>query len=846
MGFEWQTETEEEALWEKRDEARTAPRRWPWFLLLPLLLLASAGFLLWQAQERVGEAEASVREAVLSSHALGRRAVAEQDEELFFAVLSGREPDWSYVQRQLFESGRVFEGAGLALGMTPLPGEPVVVAIEIGPELREATLVAAHDYAVAAAGGVTETITLEQRYLYRRGARRWLLSPRENEFWGDQKLIEEGRIRLASPARDSVFADRLAAVLDRRLDALCARVTVRCRPSGVLRIELSSSPDSLLPLPPDDRYRSGRPLVLPAPSLVGTLPSRGGASGDVAAYEALLAAYVEPALTQALVEMTGYDCCVGLIFFEALVERLSLEPSGAELRSTPLVEKAVSFAGEPISLPGFSRLWTRTALKTEGGRAVPAHLERAQAALFVDFLEEEYGLDQMVLLQRLVGAGNFFAWLAALGIYDAGATTTPGAVVETAWYHFLFEQANRLQAGSAPAPPEQVVQLLCRNEADWGLYTYDPLSSKWTRRTEVPGPAPAMLSLPDDGGVVIFELLPGRRADHLQPRLLYGAQWSRLDSTLQPLYLPSPDPQAATLTIWNAEEAGSSRGSPGLLEPAACAAQGECDTTPLPAIPFWSPDGERALLWAPGQRQVQFAPREALLGPGQAPALSVAGYGTWPFWYDEETIGLIQNGEAVVMRRLEDEAFRSLVNIEMLAQAADRRLPVAPAAAIHWVQPVPRSSAAPVDAAETLLFVVAVSWPAQTWPEHELLLVRAGGDGALLDITPLLIVPAWSVQMPHAILSPSGRWLALNVAPDVGADVRFVIYDLVAGIVRADEELPAFPTFHSYDWTADGRWLARSGGDRLELIAPRADGELYRRFVTVDGLHCGSVAWTDK
>ncbi|MDX1664099.1 MAG: hypothetical protein R3272_09910 [Candidatus Promineifilaceae bacterium] len=842
MSFDWRTEIEEGDQWDvPADRASSTRRRWPWLLLLFVALIATVGLIWRQAQERVADAEATVREGVLSSHALGRRAVAEQDSELFLTVLSGREADWSNTQRQLFRAGYVYEGAARRLRLIPLPGEPAVVDIAIGPELREATLVTRHNYAVSTAAGLTETVTLQQHYLYRRGTHRWLLSPPDDAFWGEQMAIEEGHIRVSFPARDATFAARLALVLDRRVDALCVRFEPDCRRGELLEIELSPVSDSLEPLPPDYPYRPGTPLVLPAPSLVGLPPSAEGASGDVDVNTTFLMAYVEPALTRALVEITGYDCCVGLIFFDALANRLAAEGRGG----APAVDRAVAFAGEPVSLRRFSRLWTLSALKSEGERGVPTASERAQAALFTIFLEEQYGVESSVLLQRLVGSGNFFAWLAALGIYDAAATTTPGAVVETAWHHFLFERANTAQEAAAPAPPEQLVHLLCRREADWHLYTYDPLSDEWVRHFPVPGPTPVLVPLPEDDGLVIFELLPSPRSSVLLPRLLYHGQSSRLEPTMQPLYLPPSDPQGATLAVWHAEEVGSNRGSPALVEPAQCAAEGDCATLPLPAIPFWSPDGSRALLWELGGREIQLTSRTALLAAETGSAPTVVGYGTWPFWADLNTIGLVQNGQEVVMRRLEEESFRRLVTLEMLAQVSDRQLPVTPAAAIHWVQPVYPSPAIRGDTAP-LLFVVGVAWPMSRWTRHELLLVHADQSGQILKISPLFDVPAWSVQMPHTILSPDGRWLALNVALESGGDVRFVVYDLVADRVEYDEELPAFQAFHSYDWSGGGEWLARSGGDRLELIAPTEGGGLYRRFIPAAELSCGSVAWIER
>ena len=111
MSFEWQTE--EDSRWDEDvappEPPKRARRRWPWWLLLGVLLVGTAVFLVYrQLNQRVETATENVEADLLASYAVLQRAAQNRDEILFGSLISGRDDEWSQAQRDLLNAGLLF------------------------------------------------------------------------------------------------------------------------------------------------------------------------------------------------------------------------------------------------------------------------------------------------------------------------------------------------------------------------------------------------------------------------------------------------------------------------------------------------------------------------------------------------------------------------------------------------------------------------------------------------------------------------------------------------------------------------------------------------------------------
>ena len=117
--FDWQAE--DDVVWEdlpadkELDPTSRNRRRWPILLLIVLLLAGTTAVILRQVNRRVDTNSQAMRTDIVSSHNLLLIADAEQDEELFFSILSGRDSNWTASQRDLFRAGMLQDRTSFGL-----------------------------------------------------------------------------------------------------------------------------------------------------------------------------------------------------------------------------------------------------------------------------------------------------------------------------------------------------------------------------------------------------------------------------------------------------------------------------------------------------------------------------------------------------------------------------------------------------------------------------------------------------------------------------------------------------------------------------------------------------------
>jgi hypothetical protein len=122
---------------------------------------------------------------------------------------------------------------------------------------------------------------------------------------------------------------------------------------------------------------------------------------------------------------------------------------------------------------------------------------------------------------------------------------------------------------------------------------------------------------------------------------------------------------------------------------------------------------------------------------------------------------------------------------------------------------------------------------------------RFDGARQLMEIMPMEYVPQLLVTAPDALISVDGAFMALHLFPETIFDARFILRDLRSGAVVLDTRSPYFTGARAYDWSTDGRWLARIGVNTIELLSGTGDKRrpLSRRFVSTGRLQCTSIAW---
>ncbi len=329
MNFDWQTE--ETTAW---DEPVTEPmppgkrpfRRWLG-LIVGLVALAALLLLAWAWQQRVATVTTQVDGDVLASHAILREAAIQQDGELIISVLSGRDETWAAQMAGLAASGQLVARPEMALTWLP---ETAVISptVSTAPDFRAAEVVWTETYAIDVGHGLTEMVTLAHTAVYRQGGNRWLLTPPDGDFWGEEQVLSGQYLALAYPGRDAALVGRLLLNLDALLGRMCGSQLpgFTCPTGWQLPVRLVTSPEALAG---NGRAEEEGVLRLPTPTLMG-LPT------NEAAYQALYRGYAGLIVAEAL---DSVNPASGPTLAQALV-RLGLRPESAASTTAPPTSEA--------------------------------------------------------------------------------------------------------------------------------------------------------------------------------------------------------------------------------------------------------------------------------------------------------------------------------------------------------------------------------------------------------------------------------------------------------------------------------------------------------------------------
>ena len=804
MEFKWKTEDDAEEGWDESAGRGRSRRRWPWFLLLTAALTVAGVWLAWQVvRQQVGETTAVLEQEVRAAHSLVAQAVATDDPELLATMLSGRNQAWTDAQKQRLTAGLLLTETPTLLGWEP-QAEAAVHTITFSPELREAVLVTEQSYSPA---GYTGTVSLRQTHVYRRGETHWLLSPPEPDFWGGQASVTDGDLTLTFPARDEKFAlGLLREITDGLVDA-CRAWARGCARMPSVTVALDLAPESALladrlPVRPTGVTEA---IVLPAPSLLGKPVGEDARLALQRSYAAVVVATV-------LDDLSGYRCCTGRAFQEAL---LSARLQATNLSAWPVpVEDYAAFVDAPLTSDQLVDLWA-------GERLPPAVADQAYA--FVRFLLEESGMSAGELQHYFLQSAGFHDWLDRI---DRAAPFQEPDRWQSDWLAFLYRQANR-RWGRPDSWPAADLHLVCRDEADeTGLYRYRVAQQQWQPLLPLTGDYPTLVPAPGDLGVFLFDLSPRESS-------WFGTTWWQAGETVafdvpgadviwRPAYPTREDPRGRYATMLRITTDEPIPEGVALFDLAACDSGG-CDWRPLPGLPRWSPDGRQLLVqtgggeWARGARDATSWEPVRMGRVGQL------------FWTHSGEVGSVTTDRQEITIPGEGPAPQPITVESLLAL-----LPEADRTGRHRVTAV-----VPVLERDGV-FLVALARVASEL--ERLFLVEEGGA----RLTPLLAVEDGSFAwMRRQALSADGRWLVLLPFGGVAASPRFILYDLQRQEAVIEARGAYFPGFRSIDWEQQGGWLARLGNQVIELTAPDGFGGNgpYRHFVTTPGLRCSAVAW---
>lgn len=865
MSFDWQTE--DEGAWDepvKRPEKPEPNRRRRWWL--PLFFLLALLLAVWvvyrQVDQQVSAATTAVQEDVLSAHNLLQTAVARQDSEIFRSLLSGRDPIWTESQESLLRQdllfGRSFWGwerveeAERPLTLDDLDPATGLATLELSADLSQAILLYPQNYRVMLADGQMVEMVLGQTAVYRRGSQRWLLSPPDDEFWGETQTYETDGLTLTYPQRDEAIALPLADSVAAGLHSLCQTFRAfDCPADHHLFLTLETEPASLTDLA---QYRASFAddwqLSLPTPTLIGLPLTETG-------YQALYQAYAAQATLAIMADLLGWECCTHIpnfhvfrVFADNLMHQIGLRP-------WPVTgEDHARALRESVSITELQPYWNRATFQ----EWPPP--DRWELYAVADFLLKTYpSVEPFAWLRELHPNRSLVNWIRfAFGeeSYHLGPDALFAETLDEAWWQFAYTQTLLAQQTPPPIPfPEQDVQLVCVAAGgdffDGGesrLVQYDLARESWTELLTRPSYT-LLLPFRDDLGWVLQSF--GFDSGNTWRTEIWRE--GQLVTTLQrdgfSLSLGQSDPNGRFLVSYTGDMESETVQTT-LIDLPTCATE-TCDQLTLIGQPYWSPNGRYTLLanWTPFDTNALIVNDHVMLfdasqwplfvplylGDAQGQALAESepvGEGYSPFWLSDDTFGYVRplaSNYEILLQHVADAApLVALTQEDLLAVTPEIAMPPAVIrhAFTHPGQP-------------SLLFILAVD----ALGRRSYLFTYNWQTGELE-----LRLQSLSQPMQTLSFSPDGRWLMLTGYDDGlyrsngNANILY-LHDIAARETKTYvSQLNTFALSPTFDWSADGRWLLFFLDDRVvSLVAPDYD---YQWVFAHEQGNCVGLNWINR
>ncbi len=367
--------------------------KWMLIVLTALSIILGVLVIRQQLQKVVAQTASSTEDEVEGSLNFLLEAQELGDLELISSLISGREPKWAENQLLMMEERHFIDREQFGLSLMSNT-EPEPSTITISPDLNEVILERSFSYMVKGAASDLDTVDLKQLFIFRMGRDRWLLSPPDRGFWGEESTIEGRYFTVKYPERDGELTRRLAADLEGTVVAACSILKALCSDHLNLTIQFSDDPEVI--------YRWGRPDHVPLSDQLIVLPTLSlfGRPADDSGYRATFRLFSEILVRGLLNQQVQDACCNKQGFYDALSDELLNQLGfsgvgyGAELQSS----QDLSFVNE---------LWQRDA---DGDELTESELLEIQA--FIKEVVEGLRVDEIsVIAQKLVRTEGFWDWL---------------------------------------------------------------------------------------------------------------------------------------------------------------------------------------------------------------------------------------------------------------------------------------------------------------------------------------------------------------------------------------------------------------------------------------------------
>jgi hypothetical protein len=843
MSFDWQTE--EDGGWD--DLVTTSPdsgdkdpnekRRWRrWLIPTALLLLAliAAGLVLNRRAMVVTE---QIEADVLTSHELVQEAIAEQDDEVFRSLLSGRDDEWADEMTSALMEGTLMERWGLGFHSLPVT-EPVSPTIEVSADLLEAEVITVVPYAIQIGNGLTETVELAQTAVYRQGTNRWLLSPPDVAYWGGTRQIEGRYVTLFYPERDQELAHDLLLNLDEKIGQLCAQIQdIACPEPYNFIVELDTDPAVFenLFLSSTIAAAQSRHLLLPAPTLVGLPVDRAGEN-------ALFRGYGKLVVGALLTDLLEYDCCGSdlPIFIEVLnvyFQRLGLQPK-IEMGETAVSAEefdALLKAGPPKLFEDQS-LWLERAEEYET-------LSTSRPAALVAFAQEELGLegrDLMQSLEMLRDDQPYGDWLRMVS--HTGLSTSE---MESAWLSFVYRNSSIAQLEPPTDLPDQDINLLCYmgDEERVAFYRYHLADDVTQLERPLNREVIVMAALPEDDGLAVWEAGFGDKLTSiflLVNDMKTTISWDAGEDSSGPVPM-NADPSNSKLVLAPALEGETNYG---LLDVPGCLGD-NCRLDTLPGYPVWSPALSHMILLKSDNNRAHMAQArgQLMLADRMGEVITVLGEGYAPFWLDDKTFGFVVDADegrrnAIVTGTIDQPDTEILLTTEDLTSV---RFDVEPLRMIDYV--AVQSS----DPNRLVIVTIDAESDEETFDWF-----KENQPGATLFFYNLenreleyFNSFAYNVGFLRSYrLSPDGRFLLLGEGAEYRPTNVYILDTETGETVQLLLQSKFLDSIYWYtDFSLDGKWLLVMDDGFIHLLYP---GTGYNRFVIPTTGQCESAVWINR
>lgn len=847
--FDWQTE-EDDKLWEEpapqqKPQREKLTAKW-WWLAIPLIAIAAGLLVYRQVQQEARDRLALVEQDIASSQSLFFEAVANQDEDLLKVLLSGRDIEWVIALQALVDAGAAQDYA--PFNLTYQPDSHELGAVELSPELDYAEMTFTQSYRSGSLLAEEQEVVLVQTAVFRRGTSRWLIAPREADFWGGWQTRTIEDTTLVFPEQDELFMDTLTSELRDWLPRFCQELPdFPCDP-WQKNIRFETDPAARLALVQNPRalYTNQLQLALPAPSLIG-LPV------DAAGERVLLDAYKSLIGRAYIADMVGYECCRRLLIFDALAS-YQLTQLGLYQWPVTIDTHFAAWEEEQATVTQLPTLWSTEETMSAGE-------DQLNLLLLLDFAIQTAPNISVVQMQRLLNESELTSsgWLNelfaenndALFIFNGNSS---GQLLDR-WRSYTYLNHNAARQFIDGMVPEQAVLLACQTRVEGfptttAVYQYTATNGQWRTIDEI-NRFGLILPFADDSQL-LFETVPfddvvlSNRLEVWTPN--GSKQQVSLFENAYNLSLGQMSPNGRFVTAYNFNANPNNLGPQTVLfDMDSCTPNG-CEQFNLIGTPYWSGNGQMALIQEfndfdflgqlPDGRifgipsvtnyQLHLAETAQLKDRTAYIELS-SGYA--PFWLDAERYGYVfwNQNEATWELHIADIASES--DRIVLTSAALRSSAPADIRSRHWVI----GYALPLQDQQTLA-VIGVD---QDNVSHLFLFD--------LPAQRLRYLTSLDDALSHQLaLSPNGRYLAastlVNPSNPISRDLKLIdlkTYD----IQRYPLGEPVGFAFIGFDWSLDSEWLAvKANLGTVQLIHPQTG---QRTLIEHPDSTCGNIAWLE-